>query len=234
VSSRNHRYVSLLAVLSVFCLLALGASAQDSTAQVQKAKGRAVESFYVHGALGMGVDVYSSKDIEDMVVADFNIGSVGFPFQYGIRGGFRNIAQIEYCKYSTSGHSIGMGGFVDGEAVSLVNVEMELKATDILFKINPFFWSWAKPTNGIPAKCLFLIVGNGDATYLDKVEDGFEGSGTIYGLEWAGISKYVSFSVGATYQNIKFGSTTLSDIDFHEANAKRFLMYMRLGLGFGM
>ncbi|MDD4051646.1 MAG: hypothetical protein PHR28_07095 [candidate division Zixibacteria bacterium] len=232
----NRRSVSFLTLLVGFCCLILiaQAQAQDSTTTVRKARNTQVEYFYVHGALGLGFDVYTSSDIEALVLEDLNVNALGFPFQYGIRGGFRNIVQIEYCKYSTSAHNIGTGGFANGGIVS-TSVPMKLKATDILFKMNPAFWKWSKPKGGRPAKCLFLILGNGDVSYRDNVGDGFEGSGIIYGLEWAGISKYVSVSFGATYQDITYDTTRLFSIDIpYEVKAKRFMLYVRMGLGYGV
>jgi hypothetical protein len=235
MTRRNRRSASFLAFLVGFCCLVLlaNAQAQDSTAPVQKVKSTQVEYFYVHGAIGWGVDVYTSSDIEALVAEELKVNSVGFPFQYGIRGGFRNVAQIEYCKYSTSAHNIGTGGFANGGIVS-TSVPMKLKATDILFKVNPAFWKWSKPKGGRPAKCLFLILGNGTVTYRDNVNDGFEGSGMIYGLEWAAISKYVSVSFGTTYQDITYDTTRLFGINIpYEVKAKRFMLYMRMGLGYG-
>ncbi len=231
----NRHSVSCLALLAVFyCLAFIGnVQAQDSTAQVQKTKDMEVKSFYVHGALGGALDVYSSSEINDIFLDQLEINTVGFPLQYGFRGGYRNIAQFEFCKYSTSAHNIGTGGLTIDGIVS-VSVPMKLKATDILFKINPFVWSWANRPNGRPDKCLFLILGSGSAEYRDDIGDGFEGSGMIYGLEWAGISKYVSLSFGATYQSITFDRTTIGEWTFPETQAGRFLMYVRMGLGFGV
>lgn len=236
MTCRNCHSAPFLALLVLFCCPALIANsqAQDSTVKAQKTKGKQVEYFYVHGEIGLGFDVYNSSDIEALFAEDLKVNSIGFPFHYGIRGGFRNIAQIEYRKYSTSAHNIGTGGFVNGQIVG-VSVPMKLKATDILFKVNPFFWGWKKPTNGRPAKCLFLIVGKGDMTYRDNINEGFDGSGIIYGLEWAGISKYVSFGIGATYQNITYDKARLFATNFtSDLKASRFMMYMSLGLGYGM
>jgi hypothetical protein len=235
VTRGNRQFVSIITFLSVLCCLALvvNAQAQDSTAQVQKTKDMEVKSFYVHGALGWALDVYSSSEINDIFLDQLEINTVGFPFQYGFRGGYRNIAQIEFCKYSTSAHNIGTGGLTIEGPVS-VSVPMKLKATDVLFKINPFVWSWANRSDGRPDKCLFLILGSGSAEYRDDIGDGFEGSGMIYGLEWAGISKYLSLSLGATYQSITFDRTTIGKWTFPETQAGRFLMYVRMGLGYGL
>jgi hypothetical protein len=235
VTRSNRHFVTVLTLLSAFFCLALVSSVQgqDSTSQVPKAKNMEVKSIYVHGAASMGFDVYSSSDINDIFLDVLKVNTVGFPFQYGFRAGYRNIAQFEFCKSSTSAHNIGTGGFTP-EGVVSVSVPMKLKATDILFKINPFVWTWTKPSDGRPDKCLFLIIGSGDASYRDDIGDGFEGSGMIYGLEWAGISKYVSVSFGATYQSITFDPTTIAEWTFPETKAKRFLLYTRLGIGFGV
>jgi hypothetical protein len=235
VTCRNLHSVPYLMLLAPFCCFLFNANsqAQISTTKVQKTNGRQVDYFYVHGELGMGFDVYKSSDIDALVLEDLKIMAVGFPFQYGIRGGFRNIVQIEYHKCSTSAHNIGTGGFANGQIVG-VSVPMKLTASDILFKINPAIWKWTKPINGRPAKPLFLILGKGDASYRDKIGEGFDGSGIIYGLEWAGISKYVSFSIGATYQDITYNKVKLFGTNFSsKVKANRFIMYFTLGLGYG-
>jgi hypothetical protein len=232
----NSRFVIFTGLFTMICWLTLSANAQaqDSTSQVRKVNSTQVEYFYIHGMIGVGFDVYKSSDIEALVAEELDVRALGFPFQYGICGGFRNIGQIEYCKYTTSAHNIGTGGFVNGQIVT-TSVPMKLKATDVLFKINPFIWTWPKSTNGKPANCLFLVFGNGDVSYRDNIGDGFEGSGPIYGLEWATISKYANFSLGATSQNITYDSVRLFHIDIpYEVKASRFMMYVRLGLGYGM
>lgn len=231
-----RRSVIIITLLAVFfCLTAVaGAQTPESAPPPQRARNMQVQYFYIHGALSLGFDAYSSSDIEAIVLEDLDIHSIGFPFQYGLCGGFRNVFQVELSKYSTLAHNIGAGGFVDGEIVS-ASVPMKLTGTEILFKINPAIWKWKKSTGTRPAQCLFLILGNGDVTYRDNVGDGFEGSSLIYGLEWACVSKCVSFSFGATYQSIKYDTTRLFGIDIpYEVDAKRFLLYVRLGLGFGM
>ena len=234
--SRRWQLLMIPGILAILCfsVSVTNAQVQDSAAQDQKINSRQVEYFYIHGALGLGFDVYTSSDIEDLVPDDFNVHEIGFPFQYGFRAGFRNIFQFEFCKYKTSAHNIGTGGYVNGEIVS-ESVPMDLKATDLLFKINPIFWKWAKPTTGRPGASLFLVFGNGDVEYRDNVDDGFDGSGMIYGLEVGAVNKYASFSVGMTYQTITYDTITLWDIDVpYEVKASRFLLYTRLGIGFGI
>ena len=226
---------SLWVVPALICYMTLvtGVQAQDPTGQSHEMNSRQVGHYYAHGVIGLGFDVYTSSDIEALVPEEFDIHALGFPFQFGVRGGFRHIAQIEYYKYSTSAHNIGRGGYVDGGIVT-ESVPMKLKSTDILFKINPVFWKWAHPKDGNAAKCLFLVLGSGDASYRDNYGDGFDGSGIIYGLELATISKYSSLNIGATYQSIQYETTRLFGIDIpFEVKAKRFLMYVRLGLGYG-
>jgi hypothetical protein len=229
----------ILAIFAVLFSLApiVNSQSPDSTlkiSKIQKKKSPRVDYFYVHGVAALGFDVYNSSDINSLF-EDLKINTVGFPFQYGIRGGFRHIAQFEYHLSSSSAHNIGtVTGYVNGQWTGK-SVPMKLKATDILFKLNPIFWSWSNPASGKAAKCLFVIVGTGNVTYKDKIKEGFEGSGMIYGLEWAGIAKYASFSIGMTLQKITYDKGRLFGTNFStDLKASRFIMYTSFGLGYGI
>ena len=233
------RFVKLsgltLVILSVFSGAAI--FAQDTTSHSGSTSTQMIQYVYFHGALGVGFDVYKSSDIEAMVAEELNIKSLGFPFQYGFRTGFRNIVQIEYSKSSTDAHNIGSGAFTGSGSIVTTSVPMKLKSSEFLFKVNPAVWNWFKPSKDVRgvSRCLFLILGNSDTEYRDNVGDGFDGSGKLYGLEIAGMNRYVSFSFGATYQTITYETTRLFSIDIpYQTKASRFLMYMRMGLGFGV
>lgn len=240
MKSRSYHSLFFLAIFAfLFCLTPItNSQTPDSTlkiTKIQKRRDPHVKYFYVHGIAALGFDVYKSSDINDLFQDELKINTIGFPFQYGIRGGFRHIAQIEYHMSSSSAHNIGtVTGYVNGQWTG-VSVPMKLKANDILFKINPIFWSWSKPGSGKAAKCLFVIVGSGKVTYKDKINEGFEGSGMIYGLEWAGIAKYASFSIGMTFQNITYDKARLFSTNFtSDLKASRFIMYTSFGLGYGI
>ena len=223
MTHRNNRFGTLILSLAAFyiSISSYDALAQDST------------NVYIHGDIGMSFDIYKSSGIESLVPEELNIHSLGFPFQYGFRCGFRDIIQIEYCKYSTSSHNIGTGGFVNGQIVT-TSIPMKLKSSDILFKLNPAFWKWSRMEQQRSMSCLFLILGNGDVSYRDNVGDGFDGAGIIYGLELAGMSRYVSFSAGMTYQDIKYDTITLFSINApYDVKAKRYVLYARIGVGYG-
>lgn len=200
-----------------------------------KTNSRRVQYFYVHALGTLGFDVYKSSDINALFTNDMKIHSIGFPFQYGIRAGFRHILQFEYHVSSSSAHNIGtVTGYVNGQFVG-VSVPMKLKANDMLFKVNPFFWSWSGTNSAKPAKCMFVIIGNGTATYKDKTDEGFEGSGMIYGLEVGAISKFGTWSFGMTTQQITYDKARLFGQNFTtDMKASRFILYTSLGLGYGI
>lgn len=236
MSHRQHNSLIFSGLLTIlFCLsLLTETKAQDTNIPAPMTNSREVRYFYVHAMIGLSFDVYKSSDIEAMVPEELNVHSLGFPFQYGIHGGFRNIAQIEYCVYNTSAHNIGTGGFVNGQIVA-ISVPMKLKAKDILFKLNPAVWTWGKSTNGAPANCFFVVVGTGDVTYKDDVGDGFEGSGPLYGLEWNTISRYGTLSFGFTHQSITYDTVRIFEVDTpDDVKSSRFMMYARLSLGYGL
>ena len=230
---------SLLVWLAIICAIGFSvvANSQETktTAGVPKTKSRQIKYFYVHALGTLGFDVYKSSDINALFTNDMKINTVGFPFQYGIRAGFRHIVQFEYHASSSSAHNIGtVTGYVNGQWVG-VSVPMKLKATDILFKLNPIYWSWSGPKTGKPAICLFVVVGTGNVKYKDEINEGFEGSGMIYGLEFATISKFGTWSIGMTTQQITYDKARLFSQNFTaDMKASRFILYTSLGLGYGI
>lgn len=239
MEKRTRKSVSVwLAVIFILAVSTIAdAQEQKIAPAVSLTKNREVKSFYVNGLVALGFDIYKSDDINKIFLDEYNIQTAGFPFQYGIRAGFRHIAQFEFHASSSSSHNLGrITDYVNGQWVG-ETINMKLKASDMLFKINPFFWSWMKSSHGRPAKCMFVVIGAGKATYKDKTDEGFEGSGMIYGLEYGMISKFATLSLGMTIQNITYdrdkihitGYTATSDL-----KASRFVLYTSLGLGYGI
>jgi hypothetical protein len=230
---------SLLVWLAIICAIGLTeiANSQETktATNVPKTNSRRVQYFYIHALGTLGFDVYNSSDINALFTNDMKIHSIGFPFQYGIRAGFRHILQFEYHVSSSSAHNIGtVTGYVNGQWVG-VSVPMKLKASDMLFKVNPFFWSWSGSKSSKPATCMFVVIGNGTAKYKDKTNEGFEGSGMIYGLEFGAISKYATFNIGMTTQQITYDKARLFGQNFTtDMKASRFILYTSLGFGFGI
>jgi hypothetical protein len=241
VKKRISKLVSIWLMVVFMITLTTIANAQEkpnapvNTINNNRINTRLAKYFYVHGLATLGFDVYKSSDINSLFTNDMHIQTIGFPLQYGIRAGFRHIIQFEYHASSSSAHNIGtVTGYVNGQWVG-ESVPMKLKATDMLFKINPIAWTWMDVPQKSRADCLFVIVGSGRAKYKDKINEGFEGSGMIYGMEWAGISKYASFSIGMTIQSITYDKARLFGNNFSSnLNASRFILYTSLGLGYGI
>lgn len=229
--------IQLWCMLVLMCAVSINSSlqAQNPAPNTPKVKNRQVKYFYVNGLAALGFDIYKSSDIEKLLEEDFDIQSVGFPFQYGIRAGYRHIAQFEYHVSTSKSHNIGtVTGYVNGQWVG-ESVSMKLKAKDMLFKVNPFFWGWSQQEALKPSKCMFFIVGTGDVEYKDKINEGFEGSGMIYGLEYAAIAKYATFSFGMTFQQITYDKARLFGTNFNaDLKASRFILFTSLGLGYGI
>ena len=112
---------------------------------------------------------------------------------------------------------------------------MEMEATDFLVKVSPFVWTWWRQRYRVPMKCLFVIIGKGDVTYRGLDGKGISGDGIIVGGEIAGITRYFSGCIGATYQQVKFdpGQIAGTNLPF-DIDASRVLVYARIGIGFGM
>ncbi|HDY90420.1 MAG TPA: hypothetical protein ENH82_20155 [bacterium] len=113
-------------------------------------------------------------------------------------------------------------------------IKMDYDTSDIQFKLNPKFWKNTTNSSGF-TKAFFLVYGFGDVEWRDRVDDGFEGKSTIYGIEYARISKNVSFSVSFKRYEIAFDETTLFDIPFdHKTDAADYILEIKIGLGLGM
>jgi hypothetical protein len=187
--------------------------------------------FYVHGSAGVGMCVLSSSDIEKSLPEDFSVTNLGFPLYYNFRAGFLNIIQLEYRKLTTSDHSIGKLGFTGNGSTGIGRVaetEMDYKSKEQLIKFNPLFWLQSGN------RAIFLIFGTSKVSYLDGLNEGWNGSGSIYGIEWAVVSPYISLSIGATYHDIHFDTYRISNITvMKNFNANQLLFYIEVGLGLG-
>lgn len=229
----------MLLVLALAFVLAGKAIGQDVTAHQAPKNSKGIKYVYVHGMLGLALDTYTSKDITHIVGQGRIIRTLGTPIQYGIRGGFRNIVQLEFSMSSTSAHDIGSVGFSNGQVVPagqvipITSIPMKLKESKYLFKINPAFWSWGKQNNK-DDRCLFLVLGSGNVKYEANAANRFSGTGMVLGIEMASMRKYVSGSIGVTYQMITFDPTTFEGMNIpSKSKANRFMLYMRIGLGYG-
>ncbi len=234
---------TIIVLLVIFSGLMLTSTVlgQDSTSQTVPMRRQAPELFYAHGMVGIGMDWYTSSNIQDILPEDFKLGSLGFPFEYGIRGGFKNIGQIEYRKFSTGSHAIRLQGFTGGSGVggtgigTVAETPMKFKSTEIAFKLNPFVWTWTGSNTNQPYKCLFLVYGTSDVSYRDDVNDGWKGNGTLYGIEYAMISKIFSADVGVVVQKIEYDEITLVDPDLPLSyDASHIMVYMHIAAGIGM
>jgi len=187
--------------------------------------------FYVHASGGVGVCVLSSADIEKTLPEDFFITKMGFPLYYNFRAGFLNIIQLEYRKQTTSDHSIGKLGFTGNGSSGIGRVaetEMDYQSKEQLIKLNPLFWL---PSGN---RAIFLIFGTSKVSYIDDLNEGWNGSGSIYGIEWAVVSPYISLSIGATYHDISFDTYRISNSTTkRNFNASQILVYIEIGLGVG-
>ncbi len=235
---------------SIFCysfvllalVLALGyqASFAQSTAVAGEAEEPLalkpeVESFqpiqvYAHLFGGMGMSFLTAEDVESIIGDDFGIG-IGLPtWSYGIRGGFRNILQVEY-NFGIASHDFNNNSII--EDIPNEVIEMDYETTDIQFKFNPFFWKAPGVKNG-KTKAIFLIYGFGDVEWRDTNDDGFEGTSTILGIEYSRFSKNLSWSVSFKHYGIEFDETTVFNIPFeHSTEASDYILEFKVGFGVG-
>jgi len=213
-------------------------SPQDIEQQVSVRKSP-VPLFYMHASGGAALAWLSSSDIEDLLIEDAGIGSLGGPFSWSINSGIKNIIQFEYRKGDGS-HDIRQTGFVEGGGVgntgigTVAEVKMDYDFTDMVLKLNPFFWKTKRTGSGINYS-YFLLAGTGDVEYRDKGGDGFEGTSKIYGVEITTLSRYVHASFSIKYYAIKFDEGEVFGIPFDtklDAGHTQFLI--SVGFGFGI
>jgi len=209
------------------------------------AQTKCMPNIYGHVFGGIGFSYLSANDVKDVVGDDWGVG-IGLPtWSYGVRAGFRNIVQVEY-NIGKAHHDLNGTGY---KAVPIGEpgyaeenndvIKMDYDTSDIQFKLNPKFWKHTTNSSGY-TKAFFLVYGFGDVEWRDRVDDGFEGKSTIYGIEYALISKNVSLSVSFKRYEIAFDETTITyeatqeDITFDKSDAADYIFEIKVGVGLGM
>ncbi len=188
-------------------------------------------NFYGHLFGGAGFSFMSSDDITSLLEDDFGIG-IGLPsWSYGIRCGFRHIAQIEY-NFGKSHHNFNNNSII--KSIPSTVIKMDYDTKELQFKVNPFFWTTSVNSKGY-TKAIFLVGGFGDVKWRDKDDDGFEGTSSIYGIEYALLSKHKSLSFSFKRYGLEFDTTTLLGIPFdYKTNASDYIFEIKFGLGTGI
>ena len=186
---------------------------------------------YIHIFGGMGFSFLSSSKIKSLLGDDFGIG-IGLPtWSYGIRGGFRNIFQVEY-NIGDAAHDFNNNSIIEDVPNEIIKMDYDTK--DLQLKINPFFWKQTKNKAGL-SKAYFIVLGKGDVEWRDKNNDGFSGTSQIYGLEYSVFSKNISYSVSFKRYGIKFDKTLLFNIPIDlETKASDYILEIKVGFGLGI
>jgi hypothetical protein len=181
-------------------------------------------NFYAHLGAGIGMDFFSSSDIEDDLPG-YTINNLGFPLTLVGRLGYSNIFQAEYRKkIGGADHSIESSGFSTAS-----QFDMNYDENDVLFKLNPFFTSWNDDQNPF-----YLVFGSGDITYEDNLGDGYEGDATVLGLEWTHLtddnSKMLTYSL--KHVEIEFDEGFVPEFTGRTYEAMDLIFEMTFSLGF--
>jgi len=186
---------------------------------------------YIHVFGGMGFSFLSSSKIKSLIGDDFGIG-IGLPtWSYGIRGGIKHLVQVEY-NMGDAAHDFNNNSIIEDIPDEIIKMDYDTK--DLQIKVNPLFWNCKTNENGF-TKAWFIVIGTGDVEWKDKNNDGFEGSSKIYGLEYAGFSKNVSFSFSFKKYVIEFDKTILFNIPFDvKTKASDWIFEMKVGVGLGI
>ena len=186
----------------------------------------AMPLLYLHLYGGTGFSFLSSSDIKSLLGNDFGIG-IGLPtWSWGVVGGYKNILQIEY-NNGISDHDFNNNSII--KSIPSKVIKMDYNTTDWQFKLNPLFWNMTKN------KAFFLIIGSGDVEWRDESNDGFTGTSQIFGLEYAKISRYLSWSVSFKRYGTTFQKTILFNIPFNiETEASDYILEFKIGFGYGI
>lgn len=180
--------------------------------------------FYAHIGGGIGMDFFSSSDIEDDLPG-YTIINLGFPITLVGRIGYKNVFQAEYRKLlAGSDHVIQDSGFY-----VTYEIDMEYDENDVLFKINPFFGSW-----GDDSDPFFLVFGKGNITYKDGLNDGYEGDATVFGLEWTELLGEKSTMITYSLKHIQtdFDGGSIPDMTGRTYEATDLVFEMTASFGF--
>ena len=206
-------------------ILHAGVSPQDTVSVPTPAPEPPVLA-YLHIYGGMGFSYVSASEINALLGDDFGIG-IGLPtWAWGFIGGYKNIVQVEY-NNGISDHNFNKNSII-ADVPSEV-IEMDYNTTDWHFKFNPLFW------NMEPNSAIYLIYGMGDVEWKDTNNDGFTGTSQIFGLEYANITKYVSWSVSFKRYGITFDETRLFNIPFDvKTEASDYILEFKGGVGLGI
>ena len=198
--------------------------------QINK-KSSSVPLGYFHVFGGMGLSYLSYDKVKDLIGDDFGIG-IGLPtWSYGIRGGIKHLVQVEY-NFGDAAHDFNNNSIIPD--VPSEQIKMDYDTKDLQIKVNPIFWRSETNRNGF-TKAFFVVLGTGTVEWKDKNNDGFEGDSKIYGVEWAGISKNVSFGLSFKKYDIEFDRTILLNIPFDvKSKASDWIFEMKVGVGLGI
>ena len=181
----------------VSCLLVVVGLATVPTVDAQE-----TPALYAHVGAGVGVGLLNSSEITDVAAADYGIGLGG---SYSLLGrvGFRQVVQAEF-RWGTESHPFRLVGLVSGGTQPfgiLDELEMDYDFTEWTGKLNPFF---SNPRRFSP----FVVVGRSKADFLNSDGEGFEGTGTIVGVEFIGITRALSITLGFKRHAMTFTAVT--------------------------
>ena len=184
---------------------------------------------FFHLGFGGSIDFNNSGDIEK-VMDPYKMSSLNINKYLNIIAGYRNIAQIEYRNTNIKDINLNYttGNILEGREV--YTIEMYLRTTQWLIKVNPFFFSFA------PYLAIYASYGQGTASYLDDNKDGFDqGTINIFGLEGYYLAKYYSVGIYLEYHKIQFKKFIIHSLGYLNKTftMSRFLLGATVNIGLG-
>ena len=202
--------VSLLVVL-ISCVFRA-----ELVAQERRGPGQDSPNLYLHAFGGAGISLMSAGDTRSALGFDQAVTGIGLPtLAFGLRGGFRHIAQVEV-NFAWTQHNFNE--FVNGQNISVR--DMHYATTDVQVKINPRFQREPSRNEAGDITALFLVLGVGDVLW-----DGMPGTSYILGVDYMELGRTLSWGLSLKRYGIRFEQT--------ETTASDYILELKFGLGIG-
>jgi len=196
-----------------------------------------VKYAYVHANVGGSISWFDSPSLERSTENDLKIKNVGIVRAYGLRGGIANYAQFEWRERSGQHtlSNVGTSTNDSGTSVTTGNVttKMRMQSRDLLFKINPFFWTMEPEEQW--SSFVFLLGGPAKVKYLDAQDNGWIGNGANVGIEFGKFTRVFGYAFGVTYQDLKFDQKGSAEgiVTIPDTKASNLMLHFSLTVGLG-
>lgn len=182
-------------------------------------------------SLGLGGNLYTigSSDM-DAIMSPLELSPVHFGYSFSLGAGVRNIAQIEY-RWGRDKSKFSYDEFGSDFQLERTQVPVTFRHAGWIVKFNPLFG-----VTKMREYALFVLYGRGSVECVDDVGDGFkEGERTVYGLEFAKITRVLYLSGSIEHHAATFDRFAIEGFGFLEKpfDASGLQFNVKIGVGYG-